>query len=138
MTVWAHVRAGLVVATSEGDEAPVDERSTLIEVTGGADVRPGDTYDGSAFAVGVLRDPVPVPASVTMRQARLALLAAGLLGAVQTAIDGLSSPDKEAAQIEWDYSNEVQRSNGVVSALAPALGLTEAQIDALFIAAGRL
>lgn len=138
MTVWAHVRDGLVVATSEGNEPPVDERSTLVEVTGGADVRPGDTYDGSAFAVGVLRDPVPVPASVTMRQARLALLSAGLLGAVQTAIDGLSSPDKEAAQIEWDYSNEVQRSNGVVSALAPALGLTEAQIDALFIAAGRL
>jgi hypothetical protein len=79
--------------------------------------------------------PVVVPAAVTMRQARLALLGAGLLPAVETAIDAMTEPTKSAARIEWEYSNELQRGNALVAALGPALGLTGAQIDQLFIAA---
>ena len=79
-----------------------------------------------------------VPQSVTMRQARLALLDAGKLAAVDAAINGMAEPTKSAARIEWEYSGEVQRHNGFVAALGPALGLTEAQIDALFIAAAKL
>ena len=82
--------------------------------------------------------PPPIPASVTMRQARLALLSAGLLDDVETAINALTSPQKEAARIEWDYSSEVQRHNGFVSTLAPMLGLDEAQLDALFVQAATL
>lgn len=137
MTVWAHVRSGLVVATSDGLTPPTDDLSLLVGVAPEADVQPGDTYDGQAFTPGQ-RAPVRVPSSVTMRQARLALHGAGLLSSVQGAIDSLVEPAKTAALIEWEYSNEVQRRNGVVSALAPALGLTEAQIDALFIAAAGL
>lgn len=98
---------------------------------------PGWTWDGESFAPPAEPGPV-VPASVTMRQARLALLGAGLLGSVQTAIDGLPSPQREAAQIEWDYSNELQRDNPFVALLAPALGLTSEQLDALFITAAGL
>lgn len=98
---------------------------------------PGWTWDGEDFSPPV--DPGPVaPASVTMRQARLALLGAGLLGSVQTAIDALPSPQREAAQIEWDYSNELKRDNPFVALLAPALGLTSEQLDALFITAAGL
>ena len=79
--------------------------------------------------------PPAVPPAVTMRQARLALLGAGLLASVDAAINGLPSPQKEAARIEWEYSQDVQRHNGFVSALAPLLGLTDAQTDALFVAA---
>ena len=82
--------------------------------------------------------PTPIPTTLTMRQARLVLLGAGLLNSVATAINALPSPQKEAAQIEWEYSNEVQRNNGFVSQLAPALGLTEAQLDALFLAGAAL
>ena len=78
--------------------------------------------------------PVPIPQSVTMRQARLALLGAGLLDTVETAIAGVGP----AAKIEWDYATEVQRASGLVPAMATALGLTEDQIDALFIAAAAL
>lgn len=80
----------------------------------------------------------PVPAAVTMRQARLALLGAGLLDDIDAAINGLPSQQKEAARIEWEYSQEVQRHNGFVSVLAPMLGLTEAQTDALFVQAATL
>lgn len=82
--------------------------------------------------------PVPVPTAVTMRQARLALLSAGKLAAVTTAINALPSPQKEAAQIEWEYSQEVQRHNGFVAQLGPVLGLDAAALDALFVAAAGL
>ena len=78
--------------------------------------------------------PPPIPQSVTMRQARLALLAAGLLDLVETAIAGAGP----AAKIEWDYATEVQSSAGLVPAMATALGLTDAQIDALFVTASTL
>jgi len=79
-----------------------------------------------------------VPQSVTMRQARLALLGAGLLPNVTTAINALVSPQKEAAQIEWEYSQTVERNRGFVLLLGSALGLTSAQLDDLFRQAATL
>ena len=83
--------------------------------------------------------PVPVITSVTMRQARLALLDIGLLDDVDAAIAGIADPiTRRKAQIEWEFGSEVQRHNGVVSLLAAALGLTEQQLDALFTKAARI
>lgn len=79
-----------------------------------------------------------VPQSVTMRQARLALLAAELLPNVTTAINALASPQKEAAQIEWEYSQTVERTRGFVLLLGAALGLTNEQLDDLFRQAATL
>lgn len=73
-----------------------------------------------------------------MRQARLALLGAGLLSSVDVAINALSSPAKEAARIEWDYSSTVERHRSLVATLGAALGLTDAQLDTLFIQAKEL
>ncbi len=81
---------------------------------------------------------VPVPAEVTMRQARLALLAAGKLDAVNAAINALPDPPKTAALIEWEYSNAVRRDSQFVALLGPALGLDAAGLDALFVAASKL
>lgn len=81
---------------------------------------------------------VYIPSVVTMRQARLALLQQGLLPQVQAAIDSLPSPQKEAAQIEWDYSSEVHRDKPFVQLLGAALGLTEVQLDDLFTLASTL
>ena len=81
---------------------------------------------------------VVVPQEVTMRQARLALLGAGLLATVESAINALAEPAKSAARIEWDHSQTVQRNRGIVLQLGMAMGLTSGQIDALFIAAAAL
>ena len=80
----------------------------------------------------------PVPAVVTMRQARLALLGAGLLAGVKAAINALPSKQKEAAKIEWEYATDVQRSSGLVLMMGAALGLDDAALDALFVAAAAL
>lgn len=79
-----------------------------------------------------------IPEVVTMRQARLALLQAGKLQLVQTAIDSLPSPQKEAALIEWDYSSEVHRNRAFVQMLSVAIGLNNEQMDQLFINASKL
>lgn len=96
----------------------------------------------NAYVAGDTLPTVPdvpyVPAEVTMRQARLALLAAGKLAAVDAAINALSEPTKTAARIEWEYSGTVRRHQPLVLALAPALGLDAAGLDALFVAAEAL
>lgn len=77
-----------------------------------------------------------VPATITMRQARLALLRAGLLGAVNAAFDAIEDADDKAeAQIEWEYAATVERNATWVSNLSVALGLTVQQLDDLFIQA---
>lgn len=82
--------------------------------------------------------PQIVPKSVTMRQARLALLQAGKLQAVNNAIAEMTGDQGEAARIEWDYSNEVRRTQPLTLALAQVIGMTEEEMDALFIEAAKL
>lgn len=116
------------------------EQMGMLRADLGADAAAYEALIAEVEATYVEPEPVPpyVPASVTMRQARLALLGVGLLDDVEAAIATLPSPQKEAAKIEWEYSQEVQRSNGFVSVLAPMLGMTAEQIDALFIQASNL
>lgn len=110
-----------------------------VEIADGQTVGIGYSYDGSTF-VSPPRAPevTPVPASVTMRQARLALLATGKLDAVAAAIAALPSPQREVAQIEWEFASGIDRASNVVAMLGPALGLDEAAFDALFVAAAQL
>lgn len=82
--------------------------------------------------------PMVVPSSVTMRQARLALHATGLLSQVETAIDALPEPSRTEARIEWDFSSEVFRDRDFVKMLGASLGLTSEQMDDLFITAATL
>lgn len=83
--------------------------------------------------------PLPAPGVISMRQARLALLGAGLLDNVEGAINGIPDPaQRRAAQIQWEFSSEVNRYSGLITALAPALGLTDEQIDDLFRMAATL
>ncbi len=79
-----------------------------------------------------------VPVAVTMRQARLALLQAGMLATVNGAIAAMPGAAGDAARIEWEFSSEVQRHKPLVLALAPLLGLDDAQLDALFVQAASL
>lgn len=80
-----------------------------------------------------------IPTSVTMRQARLALLAAGKLEDVDLAIAAVADPtERKAAQIEWEYAQTVDRGHQWVQNLAAALSLDEAALDALFTQAAAL
>jgi hypothetical protein len=82
----------------------------------------------------VSEPPPPVPAEVRQAQARRALLAAGLLDDVEAAV-AASSQD---IQIAWEYEPNIRRDSPMIAALAPAIGLTDAQIDDLFRAAAAI
>ena len=74
------------------------------------------------------------PQTVTRRQALLALLAAEKLDQVDLLIQ--NAP--RAVQIAWEAAGTFERTNPLIESLAPQLGLTEADIDNLFIAAAKL
>ena len=80
--------------------------------------------------------PKIVPEEVTAYQARIALLSGGHLDAVE-ALMADAATDR-AAKIAWEYGTTVLRSSPLIAALAPGLGLTEDQLDDLFIAAAQV
>ena len=114
----------------------------------GRTATPPPVYDratqGAFFRDGVweVETAVPrviVPTSVTPRQARLALLQIGKLDAVSAALAAIPDPaQRTAAQIEWEYATVIERDSPLVTSLAAGLGLTAADIDALFEAASRI
>lgn len=71
--------------------------------------------------------------SITMRQARLYLLSAGLLSQVDAVI-----AQNEAWKIEWEYAAEVQKDSPLVLTLASELDLSMEAIDLMFSEASLL
>ncbi len=134
---YARIENGRVAEVGEFDSIEGRFHPSLVWVECPADTTEGLVYDGAGFSPP---PPVVVPAprTVTMRQARLALLGAGLLPTVDAAVAAMPGAAGEAARIEWEYSVEVQRDKALVQGLSASLGLTEAQLDGLFTAAAAL
>jgi hypothetical protein len=100
-----------------------------------------DQYSTIELHIGSL-EPIPdivangnVPQEVTMRQAKLALLQYGLLQQVDTAIANMPGVQGQAARIEWEYAATVKRNAPLLGQIASAFGLTDEQLDNLFILA---
>lgn len=81
-----------------------------------------------------------IPTVVTMAQARKALILGGVsITAVNEAIADIPDPtERQLAETDWEYSTTVRRQSPLITSLAPALGLTEAEIDDLFVLAATL
>jgi hypothetical protein len=82
-----------------------------------------------------------VPQEVTMRQAQLALLGAGLLDTVEAAIAQMlasGTVEGKAAHITWTKSATVRRDNTLIATMQAQLGLTSEQVDNLFVTAAGL
>lgn len=79
-----------------------------------------------------------VPSSISMRQARLALLKRGILEDITEAINSLPENLSQQAQIEWDYGTEVSRENIFVNKILLDMDYSEDDIDELFIEAQKL
>lgn len=78
---------------------------------------------------------VVVPSRVPMRKARRALRAAGLLSLVDQSLAAIPGAAGDDARDDWEYSSEVHRDNPTLQALASMLGLTDEQLDQLFLTA---
>ena len=72
-----------------------------------------------------------VPQRVTPYQARVALLQAGLLPQVEAMVTQAGG----AVLIAWEYATVIERGSPFIAQLVGGLGLTDEQVDALFVAA---
>ena len=132
---YAIIRSGVVenVALWDGVAPWTPPQGTTLAANPPASVSIGWLYDGANWTAPE-PPPVPVPAEVPQWQARRALHAAGLLASVETAVAAAS----QDIQITWEYAPNIVRNSPFIAALAPALGLTDAQIDDLFRAAAAI
>lgn len=73
---------------------------------------------------------IPIVPTMTLRQARLALLDAGVLDQAEDIIKTLSRPD----QIEWDYGDGIRGDSPIITALKEQLPMTDEQVGQLFLA----
>lgn len=89
--------------------------------------------DDDPEVVAFLNPPSPV-ASVSARQFKLQLLAAGLLDRV----DAWIATQSKAVQIAYEYSGTFVRTEPMMAAGFAAMGFTEEQIDGFFTAAATL
>lgn len=89
-----------------------------------------EALEAALAAVGV-SPLVPVPLSITPRQARLELHARGILEQVQAVVDAAPVP----VRIEWEYGTAYDRSSALIADLAASVPLTSAEVDDIFRAA---
>jgi hypothetical protein len=76
-----------------------------------------------------------VPAKVSTWRLRAVVELHGLSASISAAIDALPEPARTIARSGWEYSFEMDRDTGLVSQLGAALGMTPAEVDALFLEA---
>lgn len=128
---YAIVESGVVVNVALAD-APIDV--TWVELPADSPVCAGWSYDGAVFAAPTPPAPV-VPTQCTRRQGRLALLGAGYLTQVESAIAAIvDDTQRIAAQIEYE-ADTWERDNVFLQSMWAQLGGTEAELDALFTTA---
>ncbi|NVM41385.1 hypothetical protein HWX16_13730, partial [Ochrobactrum intermedium] len=104
--------------SSEDVEQPTEDALAALVVKYGA------AWEASA------RERMP---SLTARQLRLGLLSLGQLQAVPDAISALPEPNKSQAEIEWQFASQFQRQHPLIAQLIPILGLTDEQVDAVWL-----
>ena len=80
--------------------------------------------------------PPPIPTTVTRFQALAVLAAGGYLDTVRTYINTLDQNNVQ--RLAWENAADWERTSPTLNALATMLGLTDAQVDALFIAASQV
>lgn len=80
-----------------------------------------------------------VPQIITSRQLRLQWVLSGrTLDEVWGVIDQLPEHHKTIAQINWDYAGNFERNHELLISLAGVLGVTDEQLDQIFINGNRL
>lgn len=83
------------------------------------------------------REPVYVPQQITRAQGKAALIMQGLWGAVLEQVAAIQDPIQRAlAEVALNDTLTWERSSPFLNAAAAGLGMTDEQLDALFIQAG--
>ena len=80
-----------------------------------------------------------IPSIITARQLRLQLVLNGFnLNAIDLIIDSLAEPNKSIAKVSWEYATTFEREHQMLELIAQQLGITETELDTIFINAEKL
>lgn len=119
------------------------EPPTLSETTGSGELRAN--WTGYEWVLLPYATPIPnpepkppVPESITPRQGYIILSRYGLLAPVKAYFAALEGQEGEEAQIELEFAQEWKRTWPTLINAATSFGLTEEQIDQMFIEAAAL
>jgi len=121
--------AQILALTAERDAA-VTARD-VAEQARDAAVSERDALQAQIDATSAAVDGDGVPLSVTAYQARVALMRSGMLDAADAFV---AAADGEIA-IAWEYATVFQRRSTFILGAQTALGLTDDQVDDLFLVA---
>ena len=79
-----------------------------------------------------------VPEEIPLWAFRSVLELSGLKDSAEAQIAALSEPAKTVATIQWEYGNFIRRDHPLITQMGEQLGLSNAQIDSIFIQADSL
>jgi len=123
-----------IMATPEEAVVAFPDATILDAGQGGAI---GWLWDGQQLAAPPApQEALEVPEVVTRFQALAALDSVGLLDAVEAYMAGADTP--KIQKLAWANAVEFRRNSPTVSALSARLGLTNEQVDTLFVKAAGL
>ena len=81
---------------------------------------------------------IEIPQEVQLWRVRTILKLSGLESNIETALNGLDEPMKTGALYVWNYGTTIERGSATVQLLQYVLGLTDTQVDDIFIQANAI
>jgi len=122
-----------VMSTNPSYLLPESYAAQFVEV-------PDKVFQGWRLVDGKWQPPLPppvyVPQKVTIFQGTAAMLQAGILAEVEAYMALESTP--ALTKLAWNRAQAFERQSDLIQQAAAALGLSDSDIDALFIAAEKI
>lgn len=81
---------------------------------------------------------VEIPQEIQLWRVRTILKLSGLESNIETALNGLDEPMKTGALYVWNYGTTIERGSATVQLLQYVLGLSDTQVDEIFIQANEI
>ena len=142
-TIHAHLpplpRALLVYGPQDFDSAAADtpdqHAERVLQILGND---PAPILQALIDGTPIADPPIRVPREIANWRAKTVLASMGKLDSVASFLASLPEPERTAATLAWNGDAKVMRKSPMVAVLADFLRLSEADLDALFIAAAAL